>query len=292
MSKEEEYDPIGYWRRRAERHISEGIGVVVASGSSPFVSRVIHRLEERALKRAITGIPLQGRVLLDAGCGIGRWFPLLEGAGGRVMGCDVVPLLLTECRRRRPGVPVTAGDVRSLPFRDSVFDVVLTVKVLQYIPRANQPSAVGELCRVLRPGGYLLLMEAMGRAKEGDTGRGSRHIFPNRPEEWIEMARRGGAYCLRWFGVDYMPVDRGLEIIRRAIYRLLRPLGQPKGAYSNDRSDTALQGAWRHLHNGYLIAKWMALHVSLGLEPLFSCLMPRRWACHGMFIFRKRGQED
>lgn len=74
--------------------------------------------------------------------------------GGSVTALDISESML-EMTRRRCGpespVSVTRGLAESLPFRDDAFDIVTAVQVFEYLSDAER--AVGELARVLRPGG-------------------------------------------------------------------------------------------------------------------------------------------
>ena len=96
--------------------------------------------------------------ILDAGCGTGRFTRALARASARVVGADVSPDMLDELRRLQGSAPqplLVRSDLRSLPFRNQQFSAVLTVHVLHLI--ADWPQAVGEMWRVLEPGGVLLL---------------------------------------------------------------------------------------------------------------------------------------
>jgi SAM-dependent methyltransferase len=95
--------------------------------------------------------------ILDAGCGTGggmaslaRRFP-----GSLIVGTDVAPAAIRYSMLRHAG-PVLPGSVNSLPFRDASFDVVLFIDLL-YIRGVNDSAAVREACRVLRPGGLLVV---------------------------------------------------------------------------------------------------------------------------------------
>lgn len=102
------------------------------------------------------------RCALDAGCGIGVFLlPLarhLAPHGGRVVGLDLAEGTLGQARARAEaeGLPVECviGDVEALPFADASFDLVLANYMLYHVP--NLDRAIGELRRVLRPGGTML----------------------------------------------------------------------------------------------------------------------------------------
>ncbi len=92
-------------------------------------------------------------VVLDAGCGSGRVFAHgLAGRVGRVAGVDV-----TDEPRANPNIDdALKGDLGALPLRDSLFDLIVMSHVAEHL---TEPEAVfGELARVLRPGGRLLLL--------------------------------------------------------------------------------------------------------------------------------------
>ena len=102
------------------------------------------------------------RQALDAGCGTGAFLlPLarrLAAQSGSVIGLDLSEGTLGEAQARAQaeGLPVTCviGDVEALPFDDCSFDLALANYMLYHVPELDH--ALGELRRVLRPGGTLL----------------------------------------------------------------------------------------------------------------------------------------
>lgn len=107
-------------------------------------------LLERHLPRAWGG----WRVL-DAGCGTGGVLSRLMPYGCTI-GIDASPLALgfARCRGHRSLAQAT---IEALPFRDESFDLVVSFDVLQHQSIADEPRALGELARVLRPRGWLFL---------------------------------------------------------------------------------------------------------------------------------------
>lgn len=104
---------------------------------------------------------LSGRIL-DAGVGTGRNMPFYP-PGSTVVGIDVSPAMIgrAECRRAKSPAEVRLAemDVRSLDIADDSFDAVVASFLFCTLPEEDQARALGELGRVLKPGGTLRLLE-------------------------------------------------------------------------------------------------------------------------------------
>ena len=98
-----------------------------------------------------------GDRLLDVGCVTGIWLDRLEAEYGALgSGIDISKACLTEAAgENETSRSLACGDVVDLPFASNVFDVVICLDVLEHIE--GQERCLGELTRVLRPEGRLLL---------------------------------------------------------------------------------------------------------------------------------------
>jgi uncharacterized protein YbaR (Trm112 family)/2-polyprenyl-3-methyl-5-hydroxy-6-metoxy-1,4-benzoquinol methylase len=92
--------------------------------------------------------------LLDAGCGNGRFLATLPAATVKV-GVDASLNLLRATRRRGRGDLLVCCELEHLPFKDGIFDTVISCRVLQHI--VDQESAVSEMCRATRVSGDVIL---------------------------------------------------------------------------------------------------------------------------------------
>jgi SAM-dependent methyltransferase len=105
--------------------------------------------------------PVEGRAVLDYGCGIGRVAIALAGRAGRVVGVDLSAAMVEQARGRVGNVgdiEFVVTDGRALPFPDASFDLVLAVDSFPFVVRAGVIGAqLAEMARVLRPGGDLLV---------------------------------------------------------------------------------------------------------------------------------------
>jgi len=96
-----------------------------------------------------------GTRLFDAGCGAGLLALLAKLRGARVAGLDASAPLLATARERLPEADLREGDLESLPFADASFDVVTAVNSVFYA--SSIAAAMGELARVVRPGGRVVV---------------------------------------------------------------------------------------------------------------------------------------
>ena len=94
---------------------------------------------------------LTGKRILDAGCGKGRFARVLNTA---VCGLDISPEML---RYVPENVSPVAGTLTALPFPAASFDYVYATESLEHAVEIEK--AVTELCRVLKPGGRLVIID-------------------------------------------------------------------------------------------------------------------------------------
>jgi 2-polyprenyl-6-hydroxyphenyl methylase/3-demethylubiquinone-9 3-methyltransferase len=95
--------------------------------------------------------PRVGAVLVDLGCGAGLLAPHVMGY--RHIGVDVTASALAQAAAH--GVTVLRADVTAVPLVDGCADVVTAGEILEHVP--DLPAVVREACRLLRPGGLLVI---------------------------------------------------------------------------------------------------------------------------------------
>lgn len=97
--------------------------------------------------------------VLDFGCGCGRimrhWSSL---SGPTFSGSDYNPALITWCQANLPFATFAVNDSSAgLRYSDGAFDFAYAISVFTHLDEPDQHYWLGELGRVLKPGGYLLL---------------------------------------------------------------------------------------------------------------------------------------
>lgn len=106
------------------------------------------RLAERSI--AEFAFDVDGRFVLDLGCGPGHYSAALTRAGASVVGVDLDEADLRAASAARN--TAVRADAPRLPFPDAAFDGVFCSNMLEHTP---EPSLVlGEIERVVRPGGW------------------------------------------------------------------------------------------------------------------------------------------
>ncbi|MCD0445079.1 methyltransferase domain-containing protein [Glycomyces sp. A-F 0318] len=135
--------------------------------------------------------PREGAVLVDLGCGAGLLAPHVAGRGYLHVGVDRSPSALRQAAAH--GVSAVRGDVLAVPLADGCADVVAAGEILEHVPDLR--GAVAEACRVLRPGGLLVIdtlaATALCRFVAIDLAERVPHIAPRGTHDAARLVDRG-----------------------------------------------------------------------------------------------------
>jgi SAM-dependent methyltransferase len=121
---------------------------------APLYEAVIRPADPSELCSRI-GLPVPG-ALLDAGGGTGRVAQFLRGQAGSIVVADLSAAMLAETRRKK-GLSPVCSPTEKLPFADQTFERIIMVDAFHHV--GDQIRTAGELWRVLRPGGRLVIEE-------------------------------------------------------------------------------------------------------------------------------------
>jgi demethylmenaquinone methyltransferase / 2-methoxy-6-polyprenyl-1,4-benzoquinol methylase len=114
-------------------------------------------LDRRWRKLTAEAVVRPGDRVLDACCGTGDLALAAQEAGGKVTGLDFSERMLERARRKSSSIEWVRGDLLELPFEDHSFDAATVGFGVRNV--ADLDRALGELARVLRPGGRLGILE-------------------------------------------------------------------------------------------------------------------------------------
>lgn len=98
----------------------------------------------------------------DMGCGPGHVARYLHEHGVQVCGVDLSLAMVERARCLTPGIDFQAGDMMALTAPDGAWAGIAAFYSIIHIPRGGMVQALGELRRVLMPGGLLLLTFHLG----------------------------------------------------------------------------------------------------------------------------------
>jgi SAM-dependent methyltransferase len=107
-------------------------------------------------KTGLTREDLQGKLVLDVGCGMGRYAEVVSRWGARVVGIDL-SAAVEAAAGNLAGYPATIfqADVFSLPFAEESFDYIYSLGVLHHTPDCAR--AFKNLPRLVTPGGGIAI---------------------------------------------------------------------------------------------------------------------------------------
>jgi ubiquinone/menaquinone biosynthesis C-methylase UbiE len=193
-------------------------------------------------------LPVHGKRVLEVACGRGG-FAILSASRGAIMsGADFSEIALQiarkrHCQEENGHLDLTQADAGRLPYADKSFEIVISCETIEHLP--DPPSALREMARVCRPGGFLYLttpnyFNAMGlyyiyarfrgrRATPGSDQPFDRvFVFP----QIRGMLKRAGSAIIRSDGtVHQFPIRRGHDPVNiralessRTIRRILSPM--------------------------------------------------------------------
>jgi ubiquinone/menaquinone biosynthesis C-methylase UbiE len=224
------------------------------------------RMNEQIMKRLFRILkPSSDALFLDAGCGTGDHTARIALNGARCVGIDISESILEDARRRiaRQGLHGRASfqqeKLEGLSFPDDSFDFVHCRGVLMHIP--DWERALAELCRVLKPGGRLAIIESNLSALEVQivklvrslTRRQSKLVeTPGGLEFWA--TRDGNPFVFRTANIPFM-INKLKTLNMRVVDRFATEFWDlnrfPRGLIRN--GIIGFNRAWFSLH---LPASW------------------------------------
>jgi ubiquinone/menaquinone biosynthesis C-methylase UbiE len=98
---------------------------------------------------------LNGKKVLDIGCGTGRLIPELKKRGAEIVACDLSDEMLSITKKKYPDIETYKANILELPFNDNEFDLVIAMFVIVHI--RDLTPAFDEVYRVLKNKGSFLL---------------------------------------------------------------------------------------------------------------------------------------
>jgi len=192
-----------------------------------------------------------GKLVLDIGCGEGRFCRMLEVRGAVAFGVDPVLTFVEQAQKRGRNNRFTLGRAEALPFRTHSFDLAVSYLTLIDIPDFRR--GIDEIGRVLRPGGGLLIanlnpfMTTRPYAWEEDSA-GSKLYVP------VDRYFEERSHRTQWHGMDVVNYHRPLSAYFEALLdsgfvlrKYLEPRPTPAAIVECPRLESGLRVPFFHI---------------------------------------------
>jgi SAM-dependent methyltransferase len=176
-------------------------------------------------------LPKDG-LIVDAGCGVGKWPIYLRRQGYRVVGVDISHEACTIGRENDPGLGIAQADVRFTPLKSASVDAVVSLGVVEH-DEAGPDAALREARRIIKPGGLLVLAVPYNNLW--------RKLIANQLLDYVTRKRIRATMSL---GFNEYRFDK------RELRAMLRRTGfEPLQAYPNDLKPPKNMGLWVDWNN-------------------------------------------
>jgi len=157
-----------------------------------------------------------GRVL-DLGCGDGQIARALASSGVSVVGVDPTTNQIDVAAERAGGPVFAQAGAAVLPFSDGAFDGVIACLVFEHIDDVD--AAIGEVARVLRPGGRFTFMLNHPLLQTPGSGWIDDHMVDPPEQYW-----RIGPYLVEAETVEQVELGVHIRFLHRPLSRYLNAL--------------------------------------------------------------------
>ncbi len=259
-----------YWRIHSSRWAGidygrdpDGLTNVCHPGAPLWFNRHFDRIQRAAFFRLLSLVPAPGANArgLDIGCGAGRWARILAAKGYSTVGIDLQPELIKADQARHPEVEFKCVSIQD--FEDEAgFDIVSSVTVLQHNPHVEQETVVSKLRRLLRPGGYAIVLEETGEEAPG--------VFSRTAAGWRDLFERSGFRCPAVRPCNFSPFIRLHWRVACAVRNLcggVRPEETPETYLVPADAVGGGRALLRALNTA---ARWVAVRLDAIAEPMLA----------------------
>lgn len=294
MTTNHEYRAQTYWQAVAASYArQDALAAICWDGAPHWFNRFFSHFQtlvlEKVWREQGLATAADTKVALDLGCGVGRWTRWLAAMGMKVTALDISSDMLQVAVKYAPVSGQVHGSATTLPAGDGVFDLVLSVTVLQHLTYTEQEAVIAEITRTLRKGGVAVILE-MTRPLAA-----AQHLYPRPLRSWRDLLEQHGLKVKYARGGAYAPLIRlGFRVLRALpqglAHRLAGPPANPADAVKRGTGQYRLPftSSWLGRQRGALvIAARSLILLSYPMEYLSMMLLGPRLATHVCLVAEK-----
>lgn len=185
MKKFSERQLSNFWQNIHLR-IENDLAAVCFPDKPLYFNRFFNRVQKYAINKYIKNekLSLEGKKVLDIGCGRGRWLSFFkEKYGAIVAGVDLSDYAVQACKDK--GFNAYKASITQMPFEDNCFDFISSITVLMHLPYELKEKAISEISRVLKAGGKIIILESTRKDP-------SPHVYGLSVLEWGKLFNKHG----------------------------------------------------------------------------------------------------
>lgn len=144
------------WEKRSKIFKDRREGVL-EQAFPPLIHSYIDALHIREVNSVV---PRKAALCLDIGCGYGRIAKSIASSNTYVYGIDITKTYVDIFNKKLQGCgKARVGDMRKLPFKNNMFDVIWVINTVMYLTDSDQIRSMKEIFRVLKPDGRVVIIE-------------------------------------------------------------------------------------------------------------------------------------
>lgn len=219
--------------------------------------------------------PLEGRRILDVGCGKGQLLQALAERGARVAGVDPDEAALEAAHELAPKASLRQGGAQLLPWGDGTMHAAIFLNSLHHIPVPDMLLALEEAARVVGRGGSVIVVEPLSEGSFFDALRliEDETVVRQEAQGAIVRAMRRGILSesrrIEYDRIEAFP-DAG-SFIARAV--AADPARRERALEAQEKLLARFETLSEHAAGGYLLHQPLRLHhlkVPVGPHPVVN----------------------
>lgn len=171
-----------------------------------FAKRLRPYIPFTVLNTTWRSLDKHGQSILDIGCGRGEPMQFINRKGQFLtVGADIFKPYLRECQRQGIHDSYVLCDIRSLPFRNKSFDIVLCMQVLEHLEKEVGRKLIEAMEKIARQ--QVIISTPLGRSEQHPYDG---NLYQEHRRIWSPAELRMLGYKVRGYGLPRIGYEGGL----------------------------------------------------------------------------------